>query len=178
MNKKTWFNSLILGCLISASANVAQAAILTATSTFSFGRSFFTIEFDDVNNNGILDSNEISLPLGQPDFSGVTSFLVFYDNVNGVPDISEITQGFSFPNWSFQETDSATGISTSGWTYEITGDNIIPEPLTILGTGLVAGFLPLLKRQKNHKLISFLGGADEKRPNWFKMAFMVYQGIR
>ncbi|TVQ42454.1 MAG: PEP-CTERM sorting domain-containing protein [Gloeocapsa sp. DLM2.Bin57] len=152
MNKKTWLNSLILGCLISASANVAQAATLTATPTPTNDFfSSFTIEFDDANNNGILDSNEISLPLGQPDFSGVTTTSsIFYTQVTEIANITGITQGFSFDVWVFPNPNGigSSVQQASLWNYEITGDNIIPEPLTILGTGLVAGFLPLLKRQK------------------------------
>jgi hypothetical protein len=151
--KKLGLNTLILASLLSGSALGVNAATLNATSNFPEYNSDFTIEFTDSNNNQILDAGEVTLPLGQPSFSGLNDLdgNYFFSKVNSIPNIPNITNGFVETRWEF-DTDGTRRLVAPyvNWNYEITGDGnvVIPEPMTILGTGLVAGFLPLLKRQK------------------------------
>jgi hypothetical protein len=140
---------IALGTLFSGVAVATNAATLTATPIDS-QYSSFTIEFTDGNNNNILDSGEVTIPLPAPAFSGMTSSNITYTKIDSIPQISGITGGFPIDIWLFSNLNSgnATGFPIETWTYEITRNEVVPEPLTILGTGLVAGFLPLLKRQK------------------------------
>jgi len=126
--------AVIIASLVSATPSMADTIYdLTAITTPSLTSflSVFTIEFDDLNNDGLL-----SVPAEVTSFSGVTITSNFLAEVIAVPTISGFTNGGNTGgNWFFGNNGTAqVGAAGDDWTYTLTQVNAVPGP--IAGAGL------------------------------------------
>ena len=136
-------------------SNTAVAATITASPLFP-EISGFVIEYEDTNNNGLLDYLE------QTSFSGYTTLNGTYTFLVGTPDLAGISAygngGFAWPNdaWSFSGSIGLVLPQVSLFSYEVTGNgdpNVVPVPaslpLALAGLGIL-GFMrrkrPLITR--------------------------------
>ncbi|VAW06363.1 hypothetical protein MNBD_ALPHA05-2329 [hydrothermal vent metagenome] len=120
--KKHFILAIAANLLFSMSAS-ATLLTLSATSQFPAVQSDFVINFDDVNNDGLLEFNEIL------SFSGVTQFLAprTFDEVIGVANVAGFTtpsgpQQSIFGNWVFRIMSDNTVLEFSPspeWTYAV-----------------------------------------------------------
>jgi hypothetical protein len=145
----------LAAALVVAGATAAPAATLTATATGANGNNpSFTIEFEDVNGNGLFDIDELT------SFSGFTLGPSTVARVLAVPEIGGIAVAGLRPGarvgdisglWYFDanpvDNQWNVGIRPNSWTYEITGLTPVPVPaaLPLLLAGL--GGLALLRRR-------------------------------
>ena len=133
----------------------ASAALLTLTGTSQFPdiQSDFTIDFDDTNNDGLFEFDELIT------FSGVTQFLAprTFDEVIGVANLPGFTTlsgptSSAFGNWVFRIIADGTTLEFSPspeWIYAITptvSDVPLPAAFPIFFAGLAS--LRLLRRRK------------------------------
>jgi hypothetical protein len=136
----------------------ASAALLTlsAVSQFPTIMSDFTIDFDDINGNSVLEYDEII------SFSGVTQFLAprTFDTVIGVADLPGIAtlggpNASIFGNWVFMISSDGTILEFSPapeWEYSIAA-TVSDVPLPAAMPLFLAGIAGLrLARRKRRKL--------------------------
>jgi hypothetical protein len=141
--------SIIIGTLtLFLSAGKSNASILSATSLIQ-GVSGFTLNWDDLNSDGIIQVNEIPYPvISQPQFSGFNitngpSWDVLYSY--GIPDIPGITSGFGQNGyWYFDSSLSSGSLSVpvGVWDYSTFG-SVPPSTLSFSGS-LGSSSLPFL----------------------------------
>jgi hypothetical protein len=141
--------SIIIGTLtLFLSAGKSNASILSATSLIQ-GVSGFTLNWDDLNSDGIIQVNEIPYPvISQPQFSGFNitngpSWDVLYSY--GIPDIPGVTSGFGQNGyWLFDSSLSPGSVTVpvGVWDYSTFG-SVPPSTLSLSGN-LGSSSLPFL----------------------------------
>lgn len=147
MKKKSVLTAILAALPIIAFSN-ANAAVLTlsATPKSYSDAGAFTITFDDVNGDNLLEFDEIQT------FSGIEALLghdlhVFTEilTVGRVSGFA-INSGASYPyqNWVFSNDEfGASSFGASQWTYEFVGASEVPLPaalpLFLAGFAGVAG---------------------------------------
>jgi hypothetical protein len=166
---KTIYSATTTICviLVTLSFNVSAALIdITATSTDSRVTDF-TLSFDDISGDGLLQLDELVA------FSGFTltnpanlTVNGFYDVIIGTPDITGISASggvslFAPTNWNFKrfEGDIALCCSSRFWTYNTktaltpvnTSTVPIPAAVWLFGSGIIglAGISGRKKRAQN-----------------------------
>lgn len=132
--------SIIIGTLtLFLSAGKSNASILSATSLIQ-GVSGFTLNWDDLNRDGIIQINEVPFPIiSQPQFSGFNitngpSWDVLYSY--NLPDIPGITSGFGQNGyWHFDSSLSSGSLAVpvGVWDYSTFG-SVAPSTLSFSGS--------------------------------------------
>jgi hypothetical protein len=121
---------VIIGSLVSATPSMANTIYdLTATSLSPASVTGFTIEFDDLNNDGKLSSTaEITSFSGVTPIGGLT-----YTSVDGIANTA-FSNGSGGSFWDFSVGSHVLVSSASFWSYSLTQANAVPGP--IAGAGL------------------------------------------
>jgi hypothetical protein len=141
MLSRLWLAGAVTASWISAMVTSSLATTiytLDATSGVPFLVSSFSLTWDDVNNDHLLQIAE------RQSFSGITISGNFYGTVTNVPDIPNVAQFTTGPFgpswWSFQSAASASvGIDPGYFTYQVTAPAPVPVPAVGAGLpGLVA----------------------------------------
>jgi hypothetical protein len=120
--------AVIIGSLVAATPSMAGTIYdLTATSLFPPDLGGFTIEFDDLNNDG-----KLSITAEITSFSGITSGGTTYTSVILIPNTA-FTNGGAL-DWRFQTGGFGLGVDTPLFSYTLTQASAVPGP--IAGAGL------------------------------------------
>ncbi|MCG6938923.1 MAG: VPLPA-CTERM sorting domain-containing protein [Gammaproteobacteria bacterium] len=151
------FSKLISGaactCLATASFN-ASAALIDITATSTDARfTDFTLSFDDISGDGLLQIDEVvqfsGFTLTNPANQAVNGL---YDVIIGTPDVAGVSTSSGIPlfassNWNFKRFpgDTALCCSRDFWSYSTevqavtAGQTIVPIPAAawLFGSGLI-----------------------------------------
>ena len=138
---------IIIGILtLFLSIGKSNASTLFATATNS-SVSDFTLDWTDSNNDLIIQNTEVSLPISQPQFSGVgftdpNIDVNSFDILKLIPNIPGVTSGFDQSDyWGFGNSQFSAVVPVNTWNYKaidihnVTGFDGTFTPITALING-------------------------------------------